>query len=328
MTGRYTAFDRSRLLLQPLRARESDLKPGFIAPGCMKFSDTLDASSEKNLTQVASAILKARENASNVLFMIGAHVLRSGIQPYLFDLMREGYIQGIAVNGAAAIHDYEIAMQNATTESVARYIATGEFGLWEETGKINNIVKAGIKDGLGFGEALGKEIAEGEYPFKNLSLFATAWTLGIPVTVHIGIGYDIIHGHPNCDGAALGAASYRDFLIFAHLVEHIQGGVLASFGSAIMAPEVFLKALAMARNVAGQEGRRIDGFTTLVCDLLDLPEDCSAEAPKSDPRYYFRPWKTLLARAVSGNGKSFYVQGRHERTIPALWTKITDLRRL
>jgi hypothetical protein len=149
-------------------------------------------------------------------------------------------------------------------------------------------------------------------------VLAAAVRLNVPVTVHVGIGYDILHEHPNCDGAALGAASYRDFLVFAEGVTRLEGGVLLNFGSAVMGPEVYLKALAMARNVAHQEGRAVRHFTTAVFDLIPLDGDTRRQAPKSDPRYYYRPWKTILVRTVADGGESFYVQGDHRVTVPHL----------
>jgi hypothetical protein len=143
--------------------------------------------------------------------------------------------------------------------------------------------------------------------------------LGVPLTVHVGVGYDIIHEHPNCDGAALGAASYCDFLVFTQTVTRLEGGVLLNFGSAVMGPEVYLKALSMARNVAHQEGRVVKHFTTGVFDLVPLDGDTRRQAPKSDPRYYYRPWKTILVRTVADGGESFYVQGDHRDTLPALY---------
>ncbi len=134
----------------------------------------------------------------------------------------------------------------------------------------------------------------------------------------MGVGYDIIHEHPNCDGAALGAASYRDFLIFTSTVERLEGGVLLNFGSAIMGPEVYLKALSMARNVARQEGRAIRNFTTAVFDLVPIHGDHRKELPKTDPGYYFRPQKTILVRTVADGGESFYFCGEHRATLPAL----------
>ena len=174
------------------------------------------------------------------------------------------------------------------------------------------------------GEAIGRAIHEGNYPHKDISILAACYRLNIPGTVHIGIGYDIIHEHPNFDGAAAGATSYLDFLRFVEVVSGLEGGVLLNFGSAVMAPEVFLKALSMVRNVANQEGRDVDQFTTLVCDLHDLPDDFSKEPSKESPAYYFRPWKTMLVRTVAGGGGSFYIKGKHSETIPALWTAINE----
>lgn len=256
--------------------------------------------------------------------MMGAHVLRAGVSRYLIDLMERGFITHIAMNGAGPIHDWELALIGATTESVARYIRTGEFGLWEETGRMNDLIRAGAKEGLGLGEALGREILDGPFPHKDISVLAAGVRLGVPVTVHVGIGYDIIHEHPNCDGAALGQTSYQDFLIFTHAVSRLEGGVLLNFGSAVMGPEVYLKALSMARNVAHQEGRQICHFTTAVFDLIELEGDTRQQAPKSDPRYYYRPWKTILVRTVADGGESFYVAGDHRATVPAVHRAALD----
>jgi hypothetical protein len=183
---------------------------------------------------------------------------------------------------------------------------------------MNDVIRAGARDGLGLGEALGRAIFEGDFPHKGLSVLAAGVRLGVPVTVHVGIGYDILHEHPNCDGAAVGQTSYQDFLAFAQAVTGLEGGVLLNFGSAVMGPEVYLKALAMARNVALQEGREIRRFTTAVFDLVPLEGDTRQQAPKTDPRYYYRPWKTILVRTVADGGESFYVQGDHRVTVPHL----------
>lgn len=274
------------------------------------------------LEAIAKELTIAREKNSARVLMIGAHVVRSGVQRYLFELMEKGLISCIAVNGACAIHDFEFALLGQTTECVATYISNGQFGLWQETGQLNEIVSKGNAQGLGLGEAVGKYISEKKLPHADVSLFAKAYELGIPVTVHAGIGYDIIHEHPNCDGAAIGEASYRDFLIFAAQLEQLENGVVMNFGSAIMAPEIYLKALAMVRNAAPNP---IRNFTTLVCDLQDLPEQVGSEAPKSDAQYYFRPWKTMLVRTVVDGGKSYYIRGFHEQTIPQLYTAAVKL---
>jgi len=222
------------------------------------------------------------------------------------------------MNGAGAIHDYELARIGATTESVARYVRSGEFGLWRETGEMNDWRREAAANGIGLGENAGRRIHSSDFPFRDLSVLAAAWRLDVPVTVHAGVGYDILHEHPNCDGAALGAASYRDFLIFADAIERLEGGVMLNVGSAIMGPEVYLKALAMARNVAHRQGRSIRRFTTAVFDIIPIHGDFRRELPKSDPGYYFRPHKTVLVRTVADGGESFYICGDHRATFPAL----------
>ncbi len=311
-------FDRTKLAIAPLSERVHDLDASVVmdlqpsaacAPGVAAFAQRLRLAKEADAARIV---------------MMGAHVLRAGVQRYLFDLMERGFVTCLAVNGACLIHDYELALIGKTTESVARYVASGQFGLWRETGRINDIATVAAHEDLGLGEAGGKAILEGDFPHKNISIFAKAYELGVPVTVHVGVGYDIVCEHPNYDGAAWGQASYTDFLRFAHVVGALEAGSLMSFGSAVMAPEIFLKALAMARNVARQEGKRIASFATLVCDLVDLPEDFSREAPRGSPAYYFRPWKTLLVRTVADGGESFYVRGPHHETIPSLWTALRE----
>jgi hypothetical protein len=196
--------------------------------------------------------------------------------------------------------------------------------LWRETGEINELVTAGANNGLGIGETAGRAILDGNFPHKDISLLAAAWRLGVPVTVHVGIGYDILCEHPNYDGAAWGKASYTDFLIFTEELRKLEGGVVMNFGSAVMAPEVYLKALSMVRNAARIEGKTVSRFTTLVCDLHDFPAKVTGEAPKDSAAYYYRPWKTMLVRTVADGGESRYVKGRHEETIPQLWTALRE----
>jgi hypothetical protein len=313
-------FERRRLQIKPLAARRHDLHLNAILP-----LGKVSASHPK-IYAVAEQILKAREKGRAVILMMGGHVIRSGVQNYIIDLMEHGLISCIAMNGSGVIHDYEFALIGATTENVACYVKEGQFGLWEETGRINDIINQAHKNNLGLGQAVGKAIWEGSFPHKNISLLAAGFRLQIPITVHVSIGYDIIHEHPNCDGAATGATSYRDFLRFAKIVEGLEEGVVMNFGSAVMAPEVFLKALSMARNVAHQNGKAIQHFTTLVCDLYRLSDDYSKEADKESPEYFFRPWKTFLVRTVAEGGQSFYVQAMHSYTIPVLWSALQDLK--
>jgi hypothetical protein len=307
-------FDRTHLTIKSLHERQHDLDISSIRP----LEKT--AVCHNSIAEVATRVQKATMNGRAVILMMGGHVIRSGVQRYLIDLLEHGYISCIALNGAGMIHDFELALIGATTESVAKYIQEGQFGLWQETGRINDIIHDAYQNGFGMGEAVGKAITEGEFPHKAISVLAAGYRLRIPITVHVGIGYDIIHEHPNCDGAATGATSYRDFLRFAKIVENLEGGVVMNFGSAVMAPEVFLKALSMARNIARQQERTIKHFTTLVCDLHALPENFHQEPSTENPAYYFRPWKTMLVRTVADGGESFYVQGRHSDTLPALWS--------
>jgi hypothetical protein len=310
----FPAFDRSRLRLQPLANRQHDLNLSAMLP----LEAPLPAFEHPAIPVLGRHLASARENSRARIMMMGAHVIRSGVARFLIDLMERGFINHVAMNGAGPIHDWELALIGATTESVARYIQTGEFGLWQETGRINDLIASGNDWGLGMGESLGRAILDGAFPHKDISILAAGVRMGIPVTVHVGIGSDIIHEHPNCDGAALGQASYQDFLIFAETVTRLEGGVLLNFGTAVMGPEVYLKALAMARNVARQEGRTIRHFTTAVFDLIPLEGDTRQESPKSDPRYYYRPWKTILVRTVADGGESFYIQGDHRVTVPHL----------
>jgi hypothetical protein len=310
----YPAFDRSRLKLQPLARREHDLDLSVMLP----LDAELEPFKHPALEILGARMAEAKRQGRACILLMGAHVLRAGVARFLIDWMERGLVTHLAMNGAGPIHDWEFALIGATTESVARYIQSGEFGLWQETGRMNDVIRAGSREGLGLGEALGRAILHGSFPHKEISVLAAGARLGVPVTVHVGVGYDIIHEHPNCDGAALGQTSYQDFLIFTEAVTRLEGGVLLCFGSAVMGPEVYLKALAMARNVAHQEGRQIRRFTTGVFDLYPIEGDTRRQAPKSDPRYYYRPWKTILVRTVADGGESFYVQGDHRQTVPHL----------
>lgn len=320
LKSRFRAFDRSQLKIKPLTEREHLLSLDCLVP--------LDAPTplpdNQPLASVAEAVVNARRCDRAVILSMGAHVLRAGTARHLIDLMERGLLTHVACNGAAIIHDYEFALIGHTTESVPKYISEGQFGLWDKVGYLNDLIAKGAQEGLGLGESIGREIWEGNYPNKESSLFANAYRLGVPATVHVGIGYDIVYEHPNCDGGAWGAASYRDFLIFTESVTRLEQGVFMNFGSAVMGPEVYLKALAMARNVAHQRGEVVKNFTTLVCDLIPIHGDPAREAPKTDPQYYYRPYKTILVRTVADGGTSHYVQGDHRQTIPTLHHRILE----
>lgn len=320
----YREFDRSRLEIRPLAERVHELDIGAVID-----PDGLSpkVSESEWVRLLAKRLLEARAvrketdgTEGAVVLAAGAHVLRRGLGPILIRLMEQRLVHHVAMNGAGPIHEWELARIGATTESVARYIDNGQFGLWRETGELNDVIRDGAREGRGLGEAVGRALALSDFPYVHVSVLAAGWRLGVPVTVHVGIGYDIIHEHPNCDGAALGATSYRDFLRFAASVEGLERGVFVCAGTAVMGPEVFLKALAMARNVARQEGRDIRNFTTTVIDIQPLPEGRPGGEPeRARPEYYFRPLKTVLVRTVAGGGDGFYIRGDHQRVFVDLY---------
>jgi hypothetical protein len=321
MPSRYPIFDRRRLRLLPLSQRVHDMD----LSGVLEVGEAPEPFEHEDLPAVADAMAAARARSAAVVLLMGAHVIKQGLSRYVIDMIRRGWLSVVAMNGACAIHDYELARIGATTESVARYIAEGQFGLWTETGELNEIVRLGSAEGLGFGEAVGAHVAAADTcPYKDISIFAAALQCGVPATVHLGVGYDIVHEHPSFEAAAAGEASYRDFLILTRIIEHLEGGVVLCCGTAVMGPEVYLKALAMARNAARREGREIRHFTSAVFDLVRIDRDIHTEAPKDSPEYYYRPYKTVLVRTVRDGGRSYYIRGDHRATLPALHSLLAE----
>lgn len=328
--SRYPRFDREQLLLAPIAERQSDVR----AERVTRLGKSNERAATGDVRAVAAAIRQARLDGRQVVVMIGGHPIKLGLSRFLIELIEEGFITCLATNGAGLIHDFELAYIGETSEDVGRWIRVGQFGLWEETRRLNEIAIEAASRGEGFGEAIGRTIEENSFPYRDISIAAAGWRCGIPVTCHVSIGSDIFHGYPNADGAALGAASYTDFLIFSRVIQDLEGGVFLNIGSAVTGPEVYLKALSMARNVARQRGETISDFTTAVFDVVQLPENW-ADGPGSPPQgantqgtthplYYFRPWKTILCRTIQDGGRSFYVCGDHRETIPALWSALTQ----
>jgi phosphoheptose isomerase len=272
---------------------------------------------EPELVEVAERFVAARQAGRPVIWTIGAHVVKRGLSPILIELMEQGLITHLASNGAMTIHDFEIALLGNTSEDVSTSLEDGSFGMAEETGAfMNRAVRAGARDGLGMGEALGRWIAEDDrFRYRDYSLVYTAYRLGIPCTVHVAIGTDIIHQHPECDFAALGWASGQDFKIFTASVAHLEGGVFCNFGSAVIGPEVFLKALAIARNL----GHKVDAFTTANFDLIPLEPDYRRPSRDDETTYYYRPKKNIVIRPTSKGGRGYHIVGDHAATIPNLY---------
>ncbi len=315
---RYGLFPREQLHLESFQKRGHDLRPADCLPlvAC-------DDYEHPDLRRLMEAIRAARRADRPVVLMMGAHPIKLGLSRYLIDLIEQRWVTHVATNGAGAIHDFELALGEGTSENVPYWIQRGQFGLWRETSRLNEIVREAAACGEGLGEALGRVIEEQRFPRRDLSIAAAAWRAHVPLTVHVSIGSDIIHAHGNCDGAALGQTSYTDFLIFAESIRSLEGGVYLNVGTSVTGPEVYLKALSMARNVARQHQQEIRHFTTAVFDLVDLPANFRHCPPsKSHPLYYFRPWKTILVRTVADGGQSYYFCGDHRSTLPTLWTRL------
>jgi hypothetical protein len=260
----------------------------------------------KDFLKVAGAVANATRDGRPVVVMMGAHPIKCGLNPVLVDAMRRGIVSAVAFNGAGAIHDFETAYQGETSEDVQRGLDDGSFGMVDETSRLMNAaLAAGTEAGMGAGETLGRAINEGHFPNHHLSIMATGAELGIPVTVHIAIGTDIIHQHPTADGAVLGQASYRDFQRFASVVAQLEGGVVLNIGSAVVMPEVFLKALTIARNL----GQKVDRFTAATFDMI---------------RQY-RPSENVVRRPTHLGGEGFYIVGHHELMIPLLFAAVTEM---
>ena len=319
--SRYLQFDRQRLDLKPLAERGHDLAWS----ACWPLSPPPESFAHLEFPELIARILAARQAGHPVVLMMGAHPIKLGLSRFLIDLIERGFITHFATNGAGLIHDFELALVGGTSEEVAKWIPVGQFGLWQETAGLNDVISEAAEWNEGLGEAVGRVVQEQHFPHADLSIAAACWRAGIPCTCHVSVGSDIIHSLPNCDGAALGQTSFTDFLIFTHTIEQLEGGVYLNVGSAVTGPEVYLKALSMARNVARQESREIRHFTTAVFDLVPLPENYRDGTPsKSHPGYYYRPWKTILIRTVADGGTSYYFCGDHRQTISTLWHELTQ----
>ena len=306
------AIDLSRIKTYPLSQRKNLVHyADLIHPG----SSVPDFQSP-DLEEIAARVIEARRAGKPVIWMMGAHVIKCGLSPLLIDLMEDGAITHIAGNGAVSIHDFELCLIGETSEDVPNGLEDGSFGMAEETGNwMQRAIREGARDGLGYGAALGKFIAENpeNFPYRQVGVLYNAYRLGIPATIHITIGADIIHQHPRADFAVLGAASGKDFQIFTASVSEMEGGVFLNFGSAVTGPEVFLKALTIVRNL----GYPVFHITTANFDLRPLP-DYRSPVKDTEPDYYYRPRKNIINRPTARGGRGFHITGDHKVTIPNL----------
>jgi deoxyhypusine synthase len=242
---------------------------------------------------------RARERGRTLLWGLGAHVIKVGLAPVVIDLIERGFVSALMLNGAVCVHDLELALLGHTSEDVGPALDDGSFGMARETAeRLNEAVRCGHADGIGMGEAIGREILHGRYPHRRRSLLAQATRLGVAVTVHSAIGTDIHHMHASADGAALGATSYRDFERLAEAVAGLEGGVVFHLGSAVILPEVFLKALALVRNL----GYRVRRFTAVDIDFNRA----------------YRPRQNIVERPTRQGGRGISLTGHHEILLPLL----------
>lgn len=254
----------------------------------------------RELKELAERIRTARKQQRAIIVGLGGHVIKTGLAPVLIDLIERGYATAFAMNRAAMIHDFEIALAGQTSEDVDATLGSGQFGMAEETGRIiNEAIRAGARDGIGMGEALGRQLHAMNAAHANVSLLCSAYSASIPVTVHVAIGTDIVDIHPSADGASVGQTTYQDFRLLCAIVRELDGGgVYLNLGSAVLLPEVFLKTVTVVRNL----GHKLEDFTTANFDFLQ----------------HYRPLTNVVRRPVAGTGRGFAFTGHHEIMIPLL----------
>ncbi len=292
---------------RPAKVEEKALaKPLAAGATVAGFLDSLPGIlAAKDLLEVAEAVAAARRNERPVIVGLGGHVIKTGLSPLLVDAMESGIVTGLAMNGSCIVHDFEMAYAGNTSEDVAEALDTGMFGVTRETGEyLNGAVSRCKTEEIGLGRAVGEMIVSRELSHRRLSVLGVAAELEVPATVHVAVGTDIIHMHPGADGAAIGLGSYRDFLRFAGQVAELEGGVYINLGSAVILPEVFLKALAMARNL----GRRVDRLVTVNMDFLQ----------------HYRPRVNVVSRPTAKGGRGYALTGHHEIMFPLLLAAVKE----
>lgn len=309
-------LDFSKVQTYSVRERQSKVDPSQLArlpdvhaPLEQFFCALPRILKARDLLELAETIVRAAENQRAVVWMMGAHVIKCGLSPIVIRLMEQGIVSAVAMNGAGAIHDYELTCFGHTSEDVEKGLRDGSFGMARETGEgLNDMINEGARRGYGLGYAVGRGITERRVAHEELSILAAAVRNRVPVTVHVALGTDIIHQHPSADGAAIGKTSYRDFQTLAgELVDLDRGGVAINCGSAVILPEVFLKALTVARNL----GHPVRDFTAANFDMIQ----------------HYRPNANVLARPTAEGGKAYSFTGHHEIMIPLLYAAIQRILR-
>ena len=310
MPSRHNEVDLTKLRRVSMEERGgligvgSFVRPGDAPPDVDALMEVVpDLFAGADFRRAVDSLVTAARGGKTVVIMFGAHVVKCGLSRLLIDLMERGVVSAVATNGAGAIHDFEIAMWGRTSEDVAVHLADGTFGLCADTADaMNDAVTRGHGEGLGFGESIGRGLVEAGAPHLDASVIGRAHELGLPATVHVGMGTDIVHEHASADGEAIGGASLRDFRILADVVSRLGSGVVVNIGSAVILPEVFLKVLAVARNLSG----RADAFTAIGMDM-------------NEP---YRASLNVVGRPTAEGGMGIALRGRHELMVPLLWAAV------
>ena len=305
-------LDFTGISTYPLESRKSKVHSGMFGKAMDGSENVLGFISKlphilagESLRKLIRALLYARASGKPIIWGLGGHVIKVGLGPVINDLMQSGFVTGVAMNGSAAIHDFEVALRGTTSEEVEEQIGEGRFGMARETGEyMNTAIVEAARSGIGLGEGLGRFIAGGsargiEFQYHPMSILAAAHARKIPLTVHVAIGTDIIHAHPQASGSALGAATYQDFRLFCSMARELDGGgVYLNVGSAVVMPEVFLKAVSVVRNL----GDRLEEFTTANLDFIQ----------------HYRPTQNVLKRPTQNSGQAIALTGHHEIMIPLI----------
>ena len=308
----YEEFDLSGIQTYPIKSRRSKARVEDFARASAPhgsfaaFLDSLPRTlAARDFNAIVHALVDAKRAGAGAVWGLGAHVIKTGLGPVLIDLMERGFVSAIATNGASIIHDFEVAISGATSEDVDESLGPGRFGMADETGRLlNRAINDGVGEGLGIGQAVARFLSARQPQFAKQSILAAAARLDIPVTVHVAIGTDIIHMHPGASGAALGEGSLRDFRYFVSNVARLEEGVYLNCGSAVVLPEVFLKAVAIARN----RGIALAKLTTVNLDFIRS----------------YRPQTNVVARPTAGTGRGYSLVGHHELMIPLLAAAVVE----
>lgn len=309
---KYKAISLKKVKTYPLHKRRSKVEitsaatPHILGNSFRDFINGLpDILAAKDFKAVVKAIINARKNNRPVVLGMGAHPIKVGLSPIIINLMEKEILTAIATNGACIIHDFELSFAGQTSEDVAEELCKGMFGMAGETGRyINQAINSGVKKGYGIGKSIGEMIYKNRFKFKDKSIFAAAYKLNLPATVHVALGTDIIHMHPAAEGSSIGEGSMRDFRLFASVISDLEGGVYINLGSAVIMPEVFLKALTVARNL----GNKVENITTVNMDFI----------------HHYRAHQNVLKRPTHKKGCSYALTGHHEIMFPFLAAMVIE----